>query len=176
MSDNAVLDCLLSRRSIRKFKSDPVPQDLIDKVVEAGLYAPSGKGSQSAKVIVITDKKVRDRFMVMNREIGGFPADLDPFYGAPVILAVIADKSVGTHVYDGALMIGNLLNAAHAVGLGGIWIHRCKQEFESEEGLRLLKDLGIEGEYEGIGHVALGYADMEPAAPAVRKKDRVFRV
>lgn len=97
-----------------------------------------------------------------NCKIMGAPENMDPFYGAPVILVVLANKAVPTHVYDGSLVMGNLMNAAESLGVASIWIHRAKEEFESDFGKKILADLGIQGEYEGIGHCALGYA-AEPA-------------
>ena len=171
--DNPVIQAMKSRRSCRSFKSDPVPRELVEQVAEAGLWAASGMGRQPVKIIAITDKALRDRIAEQNRRIGGWPEGFDPFYGAPVILAVVADKTAFTAIYDGSLVMGNLLLAAHSLGLASIWIHRAKEEFESEEGKTLLKSLGIEGDWEGIGHCAIGY----PAAPlpvgAPRKPGRI---
>lgn len=146
-----------TRRSVRGFNPDKMPADeLVDEVIEAGMYAPTGRGMQSPIIIKVTDKKTRDMLSKMNASIMG--TDADPFYGAPVVLVVLADKTKPTYIYDGTLVMGNLLNAAHAVGLGSCWIHRAKEEFDSKEGKELLKKLGIEGDYEGIGHCVLGYA------------------
>lgn len=164
------------RRSIRKFKSDAVSKELIKQIAEAGLYAANGKGLQSPKIIAVTNKELRDRISEANRQIGGWAEGFDPFYGAPVIFIVIADKSAFTAVYDGSLTLGNMMLKAHELGLGSIWIHRAKQEFEGGIGREILDKLGIEGEYEGIGHLAVGYADGEyPVAPE-RKPDRVFYI
>ena len=94
----------------------------------------------------------------------------DPFYGAPELLIVLADKSRPTYIYDGSLVMGNLMNAAADLGVDSCWIHRAKEEFESEEGKEILKTLGINGDYEGIGHLVLGYA-AAPAKPAAPRKD-----
>ncbi|MBQ8953102.1 MAG: nitroreductase [Clostridia bacterium] len=171
---NEVLKSLEERRSCRSYKPDPIPQELLDQILEAGTYAATGMGKQSPIMIAVTDKKVRDQLSRMNAAVMG--ASNDPFYGAPVVIVVLADRKVGTYVYDGSLVMGNLLNAAHAVSLGSCWIHRAKEEFDSEEGKALLKSLGIEGEYEGIGHCILGYEDGEcrPAAP--RKDSYIWRV
>lgn len=173
---NEVLKALKERRSVRKFADKMPEKSLIDEVVEAGLYAPSGNGKQDTKIIVVTDKKMRDKISEMNCRIGGWEKGFDPFYGAPVILIVIADKNEKNHVYDGSLTMGNLMNAAYSVGLGSIWIHRAKEEFESDEGKEILRRLGIEGEWEGIGHCTLGYASGEVQKPAPRKPDRVYYV
>ena len=127
------MENLLTRRSCRAYKDEPVSDDAIYNIVRAGLYAPSGMGRQSAIVVVVTDKAVRDQLSRMNAEIAGMKEG-DPFYGAPVVLVVLADRTVPTHVEDGALMMGNLLNAAHAEGLGSCWIHRAREEFESPIG------------------------------------------
>lgn len=169
------IKALLTRRSIRKFIEDKMPeQALIDTVVEAGTYAPSGMGRQSAIIIEITDKTTRDRLSALNAQVAGIKSD--PFYGAPVVLAVLADKKRPTFLYDGSLVMGNLLNAAHAVGLGSCWIHRAKEIFESNEGKQLLNDWGIHGDYEGIGFCVLGYAHATPERVASRKSDYVYRI
>lgn len=171
-----VLERMKERRSIRKYKPDMVPQEIIDQIIEAGLYAASGKNEQAAIIIQVTNKELRDEIAEMNRKIGGWGEGFDPFYGAPAILIVLGRKDWFTHVYDGSLVMGNLMLAAHDLGVGSCWIHRAKEEFDSQWGKDLLKSLGIEGEYEGIGHCALGYADGElPQAPA-RKENRVFHI
>lgn len=171
-----VLDRIKDRRSVRKYKPDMVPQEIIDQIIEAGLYAASGKGEQAAIVIQVTNKKLRDEIAKMNQKIGGWQDGFDPFYGAPVILIVLGRKDWPTHVYDGSLVMGNLMLAAHDLGIGSCWIHRAKEEFDSQWGKDLLKSLGIEGEYEGIGHCALGYADGEEPKAAPRKENRVFHI
>ena len=173
---NEVIQSLKTRRSIRKFKPDLPPKADIAQIVDAGLYAANGRGKQAVITIAVTDKALRDKISADNCRIGGWPADFDPFYGAPVILIVLADKSCPTGVYDGALVMGNLMQAAHALGLGSIWIHRAKEEFETDEYKKLLRELGVEGEWEGIGHCAVGYADCDAPAAAPRKDGRVFWV
>lgn len=172
MSD--VLETIKSRRSIRKYKSDMVPQDKLGKIIEAGTYAATGMGKQSPIIIAVTNKELRDKLSAMNAKIMG--VNSDPFYGAPVVLIVLADKSRPTYVYDGSLVMGNLMLEAEAQGIGSCWIHRAKEEFESEEGKELLKSLGIEGDYEGIGHCVLGYADGPAPKAAPRKDSYVYYV
>ena len=171
---NPVLQAIESRRSVRRFKPDMVPAELLDQVLQAGTYAATGMGRQSPIILAVTDPKVRDQLSRMCAAIMG--SDKDPFYGAPVVLVVLADKSRPTCVYDGSLVMGNLMLAAHAEGLASCWIHRAKEEFESEEGKAILKELGVEGDWEGIGHCILGYADGEPKPAAPRKADYVVRV
>ena len=171
---NEVLKVLKERRSCRKFLPDAVPEDLLQAVLEAGTYAASGMGRQAAVILAITEPELRKRFAEENRAIAGMPEGMDPFYGAPVILAVLADRKVPTAVYDGSLVLGNLMNAAQSVGLGSIWIHRAKEEFDSDFGKKILADLGIEGDYEGIGHCALGFAAEPAKAPAPRKENYIY--
>ena len=167
---------LTGRRSIRAFKPDPVPDEAIARIVEAGLWAPSGMNRQSSIVIAVTEPKVRERLRAENARIGGWEEGFDPFYGAPVVLVVLARADVPTHVYDGSLTMGNMLMAAHEEGLGACWIHRAKEEFEQPAWQEWLHGLGVEGDYEGVGHVALGYADGDHPAPKPVRDGRVFWV
>ena len=171
---NETIKVLESRRSCRKFKPDMIKDEELKAIVEAGTYAATGMGKQSPIIIAVTDKAMRDEISEANRKIGGWDEGFDPFYGAPVILIVLADKSVPTYVYDGSLVMGNLMNAAESLGVASIWIHRAKEEFESDFGREILKKLGIEGNYEGIGHCALGYAAEPAKDPAPRKENYVY--
>lgn len=164
-----VLENIITRRSIKKYKPDMVPKDIIEKIVEAGTYAATGMNKQSPIILAVTNKELRDKLSKMNAQVMG--SNIDPFYGAPVVLVVLADKNVGTHVYDGSLVMGNLMLAAHDLGIGSCWIHRAKEMFESEEGKEILKSLGIEGEYEGIGNCVLGYATWSLPRRDPEKKD-----
>ncbi len=156
---NETVRNIIERRSCKKYLAKPVEKELIDLVIKAGTYAPTGRNRQPVKILAITDPKVRDELRKLNATIMGMDEGFDPFYGAPVILVVLADPTASTYLYDGSLVMGNMMNAAHALGLGSCWIHRAKEEFASEYGKNLLKSLGIEGEWEGIGHCLLGYAD-----------------
>ena len=169
-----VINNMKTRRSMRKYKPDMIPDDVLNRIIEAGTYAATGMGKQSPIIIAVTNKEIRDKFSKMNAEIMG--VDSDPFYGAPVVLIVLADKARPTYVYDGSLVMGNLMLAAHAEGIGSCWIHRAKEEFESAEGKAFLKSLGIEGEYEGIGHCVLGYTDGEEPKAMPRKENYVYCV
>lgn len=171
---NDVIKAMIERRSIRKFKSDMPSKELVDEVINAGLYAASGMGKQNPIIISVTNKEFRDKLAKINAKIAGWPEDFDPFYGAPVVLIVLADKNWFTGVYDGSLVIGNMMLAADTLGLGSCWIHRAKEEFEMKEYKELLKNLGVEGEWEGVGHCAIGYADMPKPTPPERKNGRVF--
>ena len=162
---NETLKTLIERRSCRNYKPDPIPADILDQILEAGTYAATGMGRQSPIMIAVPDQETRDRLSRMNADVMG--ASNDPFYGAPVVIIVLADRAVPTYLYDGSLVMGNLMNAAHSLGIASCWIHRAREEFDSAEGKAILKDLGIEGDYEGIGQCILGYAAQEskPAAP-----------
>ena len=171
---NESLKTLIERRSCRSYKPDPVPAEILDQILEAGTYAATGMGKQSPIMIAVTDKETRDKLSRMNAAVMG--ASNDPFYGAPVVIIVLANRAVPTYLYDGSLVMGNLMNAAHALGIASCWIHRAKEEFESAEGKAMLKELGIEGDYKGIGHCILGYAAQESNAPAPRKEKYIYRI
>ncbi len=172
---NETLKVLETRRSCRNFDPDKmISEEDLNAIIKAGTYAPTGMGKQSPIIIAVTNKEMRDKISKENAKIMG--TDSDPFYGAPVILIVLANKESRTYQYDGSLVMGNLLNAAESLGLGSIWIHRAKEEFESDFGKKILADLGIEGDYEGIGHCALGYAAEPAKAPAPRKDNYVYYI
>ena len=173
---NEIIKAMEERRSIRKFKPDMPTKEDLEQIIEAGLYAANGMGKQATITIAVTNKKLRDRLSAINAKIGGWKEGFDPFYGAPVVLIVLADKSRPTCVYDGSLVMGNLMLEAEEQGIGSCWIHRAKEEFESEEGKEILKSLGIEGDYEGIGHCILGYADGPAPKAAPRKDSYVYHI
>ena len=171
-----------ARRSCRAFLPDMPSGELIARVCEAGTWAPTGHGKQSPLIVAVTNRGLRDRLSAMNARIwnelkvqrGEKPLEgFDPFYGAPVVLVVLADRKVPTYLYDGCAVMTNLANAAEAVGLASCWIHRAKEEFDSDEGKQILRDLGIEGDYEGIDHLVLGLPAKPISAPLPRKADYV---
>ena len=174
MNENQTLEVLKTRRAIRSYEERIPEKELLDKVLEAGTYAPTGMGAQSPIIVAVTDRQTRDRLAELNAAVMG--GGSDPFYGAPAVLVVLADRSVPTYLYDGSLVMGNLMNAAHAVGLGSCWIHRAKEVFDSEEGKALLKEWGIEGDYEGIGNCIIGYPKGEAPQPKARKAGYVYHV
>ena len=173
---NDIIRAMEERRSIRSFKSDMPSKEDIEQIIEAGLYAANGMGKQATITVAITNKELRDRLSAENCKIGGWKEGFDPFYGAPVILVVLAERSWANRVYDGSLVMGNMMLAAHSLGLGSIWIHRAKEEFDMSEYQQLLKTLGVEGEWEGIGHCAIGYIEGDVPKAAKRKDKRVFWV
>lgn len=173
---NAVLENIKTRRSIRRYKPDMVETEKLEKIIEAGLYAPSGMGQQKTIIVAIKNKEIRDKLAEINRKIAGWEEGVDPFYGAPVVIIVLAEKGYFTGIYDGSLVIGNMMLAAHSLGVGSCWIHRAKEEFEMPEYKDFLKSLEIEGEYEGVGHCILGYADGAEPQAAPRKEKRVYYI
>ncbi len=171
-----------ARRSCRAFSSELPARELIERICEAGTWAPTGHGKQSPLILAVTRRELRDRLSAMNARIWNqqkkqrgenVTEGFDPFYGAPAVLVVLADRTVPTYLYDGCAVLTNLANAAQAVGLASCWIHRAKEEFDSEEGKAILRDLGIEGDYEGIDHLVLGYPAKEIPSPLPRKADYV---
>lgn len=174
MGKNETVENLKTRRSIRAYKDSLPDASLLAQVIEAGTYAPTGKGLQSPIIIAVTNKEMRDSLSRMNAKVMG--VETDPFYGAPAVLVVLADRTCPTYLYDGSLVMGNLMNAAHALGLGTCWIHRAKEVFDSEDGKALLKSWGIEGDYEGIGNCIIGYPAQAAPTPKARKPDYVHYV
>lgn len=166
------ISTLKSRRSCRKFDGRPITDEQLNTILEAGTYAPTGMGKQAPIMIAVQDKETVALLSKMNAAIMG--TDSDPFYGASTVIIVLADKSIGTYLYDGSLVMGNLMNSAEAIGVQSCWIHRAKEEFESDEGKALLKKWGIEGDYEGIGHCVLGYGEKAPLRP--RKDNYIYKI
>lgn len=171
---NEILACLKERRSIRKYKSEQIKDSELELILEAGTYAPTGMGKQSPIMVVVQDKETIAQLSCMNAAIMG--TSNDPFYGAPTVIIVLADKTCGTYVEDGSLVMGNLMNAAFSLGVDSCWIHRAREMFESEEGKTLLKKWGVDGDYAGIGNCILGYRDMELPKAKPRKSDYIYRV
>ena len=171
---STTMEDLLTRRSVRSYTDSIPPMEVIEEICKAGTYAPTGMNRQSPIIIAVTNKEMRDRLSKLNAAVMG--ADNDPFYGAPVVLVVLADKNVHTYIEDGSLVMGNLMNAAHALGLGSCWIHRAREVFESEEGKQILADLGIEGDYAGIGNCILGYTAGDYPEAKPRKENWVYWV
>ena len=172
---NQTINDLKTRRSIRKFKDKQITDEELKTILEAGTYAPTGRGAQSPKIIVIQNPDTIKEFSAWNRSYfpTEMPEDMDPFYGGKTLLIVLADSKFPTYVEDGSSVLTVLVNAAHAIGVASCWIHRARDEFASEKGKALLKEWGIHESYEGIGHVVLGYADMESPEPLPRKKDYI---
>ncbi|NLL61708.1 MAG: nitroreductase family protein [Candidatus Atribacteria bacterium] len=172
---NEIINNIVTRRSCKSFRSDMLPYETIDKIVEAGLYAASGMGKQSPIILVVTNKGIRDKLSQLNAkyDLRNRP---DPFYNAPVVLSVLAPESIPTAIYDGSLVIGNMMLAAHSLDIGSCWIHRAKEVFQDEEGKKLLDDLGITGEYEGIGNCVIGFPERTNSTIIPRRDNRVYKI
>ncbi len=173
--ENKVINSMIERRSVRAYKPEQIKDEQLDAILQAGMYAPTGRNKQSPIMIVVQDKETIDILRKMNAEIMGTP-NMDPFYGAPTVIIVLASKDVPTYLYDGSLVMGNLMNGAYAAGVDSCWIHRAKEEFESDEGKALLKKWGIEGNYEGIGHCILGYHEGEFPKTSARKENYIYKI
>ncbi len=170
-----IQNAILSRRSVRSYKNDPIPRPVLEEIIEAGTYAATGMNRQSPIIIAVTNKALRDRLSALNAKILGREGT-DPFYGAPVVLIVLAEKKYPTYLYDGSLVMGNLMLSAHAHGVGSCWIHRAREAFELPEGKALLAELGIDGEFEGIGNCILGYPEGDLPDAKERKGNYVYWV
>ena len=171
---NPILDAMRQRRSVRRYKPEMPARADLEAIAEAGLWAASGHDRQLTRVVIITDPALREKLRVMNTHIGGWAEDFDPFYGAPAILLVLSDRQTPNYIYDGALVMGNMMLAAHALGLGSCWINRAREAFDTEEGKEILRRLGVEGEYEGVGNCIVGYPDGDLPRPKERNEGRVF--
>lgn len=173
---NEIIKAIKERRSYRKYDSKEVDQKDIDIIIESGLYAPSAHGEQRSIILQINNKDIREKITNINRKIGGFNESVDPFYGAPVLLIVLADKSWDNGSFDGSLVMQNMMLAAHSLGLGSCWINRAKEEFEMDEFKKMLKDYNIEGEYVGVGHLIVGHIIEKNNNIPQRKENRVFKI
>lgn len=175
---NQTINDLKTRRSIRKFKDKQISDEDLNIILETGTYAPTARGAQSPKIIVIQNPETIKELSAWNRSFFPveMPEDMDPFYGAKTLLIVLADSEIPTFVEDGSSVLTVLVNAAHAIGVGSCWIHRARDEFSSKKGKELLRKWGIPETYEGVGHVVLGYPDMETPKPIPRKEDYILRI
>ena len=171
---NPTLETLKTRRSVRSYLPKQVEEEALQAILEAGTYAATGMNRQSPIIVCVQDPAARETLRRMNAAVMG--SDGDPFYGAPTVLVVLADKAIRTCVEDASLVIGNLMNAAFSVGVDSCWIHRAKEEFESDEGKALLSSWGIDGDYVGVGHLILGYRDGELPVTRPRKENYIYRV
>lgn len=171
---NETIKNLLERRSVRSYTSRQVAKEELDIILQAGSFAPSGNGRQPVVMVAVLNQEVRNRLSRLNGMVVGMDTDL--FYGAPAVIVVLADRTAPTYLYDGALAMGNLMNAAHAIGIDSCWIHRAKEVFEGDEGKKLLKEWGIQGDYEGIGHCILGYGAKEYPQAKPRKEQAIIYV
>ena len=172
---NEALEKILERKSIRAYKPEQITDSELDFVIRAGLAAPSAMNRQPTVLLAIQDKDIIARLSRLNALVMGTEG-VDPFYGAPTVIVVLADRNIATHVEDGALVLGNLMNAASALGLGSCWINRAKEVFEMPEAREILRGCGIDDEYIGVGHCILGYPDCERPQAKPLRDGRLFRI
>lgn len=162
-----------NRRSCRKYKSEPVPKETVEKIIEAGTYAATGMNRQSPLIFAVCNSELRDRISRLNAAV--MNSENDPFYGAPQVLVVLADSNVPTYIYDGSLVMGNMMNAAEMLGVSSCWIHRAKEVFDSEEGRAILREYGIPDSYRGIGNLIIGFDDNGKREKSPRRENYVVR-
>ncbi len=172
--ENEVLKTVKSRRSVRAYKTDAVPEEVLDAILEAGTYAPTGGGRQSPTVIAVKSAEYRKRISELNAEIMG--SDKDPYYGAPVIILVLADGNANTFVEDGSCVLENMMLAAASLGLGSVWVHREREIFDSEKGKKLLAEWKLPETLRGVGSIALGYSSAPVVKAADRKDNYIIKV
>lgn len=168
-----ILEILKGRRSIRKYKKEQIKESELNKILEAGMFAPSGMGRQSARMIVVQNQELRERLRKCNASIMNTP-NADPFYGAPTVVVIVADKTVPTYHDDGVLVAANIMNEAYSIGIGSCYIYRAKEQLETIDGKILKQELGIRETEEGIANIILGYSNETPVAKS-RKEDFVVR-
>ncbi len=172
--ENEVLKTVKSRRSVRSYKTDAVPEEMLDAILEAGTYAPTGGGRQSPTVIAVKSAEYRKRISELNAEVMG--SDKDPYYGAPVIILVLADGNANTFVEDGSCVLENMMLAAASLGLGSVWVHREREIFDSEKGKKLLAEWKLPETLRGVGSIALGYSSAPVGKAADRKDNYIIKV
>jgi len=170
---NDFLNLIETRRSIRSFKSTPVSDEILDKILKAGTYAPSGMNRQSSTIIAVKSEKYRKIITKLNAEI--LKTDKDPYYNAPVVILVLGNPECSTFVEDGSCVLENMMLACHSLGLGSVWVHREREIFNGEEGKKLLKEWNLPLNLTGIGSIAIGYpAEIPDAKP--RKENYIVKV
>lgn len=169
---NETIKTLVTRRSVRSYKYTPVPKEIIEQILQAGLYAPTGRNSRDTLFLVVTDKEIRDKLSAMNAAVMG--SESDPFYGAPCVITVFADRTRHTYLEDGSIAMANLMNAAFSLGVDSCWIHRAKEVFETDEGREMARSFGIPDNYIGIGNCILGYGDCQLPQPAERTQKIIY--
>lgn len=171
---NDTINCLLNRRSVRAYRPEQIKPEELKEILQAGLYAPSAMNLQSAVMLVIQDSETISMLSRLNAEVMG--RDTDPFYGAPTVIVVLADKNAPNHVQDASLVMGNLMNAAFSLGVDSCWINRAREVFEMPEARALLREKGISDDYVGVGNCILGYRSGElPEAPS-RREGRIIKL
>lgn len=163
---------LKTRRSIRNFKKEQIQEEVLKAILEAGIYAPTGMNAQSPLMVVVQEQEQIKKLSQLNAAVMGI--ETDPFYGAPTVIIIFADKNRRTCIEDGSLVMGNLMNAAHALGIGSCWINRAREVFDSEEGREIARQWGVTDNYIGIGNCILGYVEGDYPEAKPRKEDYII--
>lgn len=171
---NDMLDLIKTRRSIRKYRAEQIADEALDAVLEAGTYAPSGKGKQVSTIVAVQDQETLQKLARMNAEVLG--RDIDPYYAPPTIVLVFADPQRPTYIQDASCVLENMMLAAHALGLGSCWINREREMFETQEGKALMKKWGLDETLKGVGALSLGYIKGNPPKAAKRKENYIIKV
>ena len=172
MINNEVLETIKKRRSAKSYSNKDIDKELLEKILEAGTYAASGRGAQSPVLVCVTNKEERDLLSKLNAAVMG--VDSDPFYKAKVVVVVLADSLASTWIEDGSLALGNMMLAATSLGVDSCWIHRARQVFDSLEGKELLKKWGLSENYRGVGNLILGYKDKDFMERKPRKDNYII--
>lgn len=167
--DNEVLKAIRERRSIRRFKPEQVTDEELKTVLEAGTWAPTGHGSQDPWIVAVQNEALRKRLTQFNAQIMGVSSD--PYYGAPTLVLVFASKDNENNYRDGSLVLGNMMLAAHSIGLASCWINREDKMFETAEGKQIMKELNLPDGLMGVGALSLGYAASQPHTVKPRKEE-----
>lgn len=171
---NDIMNVIKNRRSCRSYKPELIKDSELDVILEAGEWAASGMGQQATMMVAVRDAELVKKLSKMNAAVLG--SDSDPFYGAPMVVVVFADKNRNTYIEDGSLVLGNMMLAAESIGVASCWIHRAKEMFESEEGKKLKEQWGVPESYAGIGNAVLGYAASDASAAKPRKEGRIIKI
>ena len=171
---NEVLNTIKKRRSIRAYKPDSIAEEVLNAVLEAGTFAPTGGGKQSPVIIAITTPKYRKEIQKLNAEIMG--SDNDPYYGAPVVVLVLADGTANSFVQDGSCVLENMMLAATSLGLGTVWVDREREIFDSTKGKLLLREWGLSESLRGVGAIALGYPQNADIEATARKENYIIHI
>ena len=171
--DNETLQNIRTRRSCRNYKPEQISDEELTAILEAGTWAPTAKGLQDPWIVAVQDKKLREHLTRMNANVMGTAGD--PFYGAPTIVLVFGSPEWANYIQDGSLVLGNMMLAAHSIGIASCWINREIQMFRTPEGKAVIRSLGLPENVGGIGALAVGYAAASPKEPKPRK-DKYYRI
>lgn len=172
---NQTIKDLLERRSIRKYKDEQITDEELNTILKVGTYAPSSAGRQPNLIVVLQNKEDIEEYKALNAKHSSTP-DRDPFYGAPTVLIVFSDGNYDNYLKDGSAVLTNLVNGAHAIGVGSCWIDRADKVFDSDEGKALMKKWGVDEKYRGVGNCILGHRDGELPEAKERKDDYILKI